>query len=151
MRLKAITELYIYKPRQIIQETLVVPERLIAYFKAYDNDLKATSYGYLWTKNKHKKVKLHLHPPLPKTDEVLTFTWNFTGITTDVSISVTEISSNLSKIIIIEKEWDSSPDGMAQYNKQMRIWSYFVVRLKLYLEHGLTMYKGNNLGGSTSV
>ncbi|PWJ58982.1 hypothetical protein CLV98_103355 [Dyadobacter jejuensis] len=135
MRLRAITEMYIYKPQNEVLANIINSDKLIAYFKLYNHSLQVNSDGYIWHKPDKTSVTIRLKSPQPPM--ALSFDWDFTNTDTQVQISVQQISPSLSLLKIVEDGWTATDEGISRYNKQIKLWSFFSIRFKLYLEHGL--------------
>tara|TARA_R110002124_G_scaffold111678_2_gene265592 strand:- start:976 stop:1407 length:432 start_codon:yes stop_codon:yes gene_type:complete len=139
MKLSTNTEMFIHKNQKEVFDTIHIPEKLIAFFSSYSSTLNKTDYGYYWkvSPNKSHMVKIRLLIPSEKNE--IQFEWEFSGETTLVEINIEPVSSNTCLIKVTETGWEKDSVGLEKYNRQMKVWSYFVIRLKLYLEHGLNL------------
>ncbi len=113
------------------------PDKLISFYKAYSSILVKTTYGYNLQISNQKSIFIPIKIISSDLENTLSFEWNITGENTYVDITTEPVSATLTLLKVKETGWKKDENGLNCYNKQMKVWYYFLIRLKLYLEQGL--------------
>jgi uncharacterized protein YndB with AHSA1/START domain len=81
-----------------------------------------------------------------KENELITFDWKASGITTQVDIALIAIDANLTSVIITEKSFQLNNTEVLKALQQTQGWTDFVCSMKAFLYCGINLRNGRTKG-----
>ncbi|CAG4997800.1 hypothetical protein DYBT9275_01854 [Dyadobacter sp. CECT 9275] len=134
MELEVITEIPIYRPAQEVFEALFDQDKMADFFTSLLSSLtsEGKTAGSLQADSVPGMELVHVIP-----NEMIQFNWTVSIVPTSVLLTFTPITHTSTLLKVVEGHWSKNSEGLRSYAQQMQTWTYFNVRLKLFLEHGL--------------
>ena len=81
-----------------------------------------------------------------KENELITFDWKASGITTQVDIALIAIDANLTSVIITEKSFQLNNTEVLKAMQQTQGWTDFICSMKAFLYCGINLRNGRTKG-----
>ena len=135
----------IHKPSSAVYNAIIDPEKMNQYFISYADHVMEEGKKITWQfSDVGAELKIEVKKLIP--GSLIVFSWEATGETTVVEISLEPCGESSTSVQIREHEWKINEPGVSKALQQTEGWTDFLCSLKAYLLFDVNLRLGRKTG-----